>query len=161
MAAAASFDRRHMSEKEDAMNTNAEKAAIEAVLEAVSQAHRDKDAVAIGARFAPNAVIFDLSPPLAHRLDVPGLAAWLDGWEGPVDQELRDLDITVGGELAFCHALCKVSATTKSGGERAEWWQRVTVCLSRMGDGWKIVHEHTSVPFYMDGSSRAAIDLQP
>jgi ketosteroid isomerase-like protein len=26
---------------------------------------------------------------------------------------------------------------------------------------WKIAHEHTSVPFYMDGSFRAAIDLKP
>ena len=26
---------------------------------------------------------------------------------------------------------------------------------------WKIAHEHTSVPFYMDGSFRAAVDLEP
>lgn len=143
------------------MNTDAERAAIEAVLEAVRQGHHDKDAAAIGAQFAPDAMIFDLAPPLAHRLDVSGLAAWLDSWKGPVDQELRDLTITVSGDLAFCHGLCKVSATTKSGGEHAEWWQRVTVCLSRINGSWKIVHEHASVPFYMDGSFRAAIDLRP
>jgi PhnB protein len=26
---------------------------------------------------------------------------------------------------------------------------------------WKIVHEHSSTPFYMDGSYRAAVDLKP
>lgn len=28
-------------------------------------------------------------------------------------------------------------------------------------DGWKIFHEHESVPFRMDGSARAAIELTP
>jgi PhnB protein len=26
---------------------------------------------------------------------------------------------------------------------------------------WKIAHEHDSVPFYMDGSFKASIDLTP
>jgi hypothetical protein len=30
-----------------------------------------------------------------------------------------------------------------------------------MGGKWAIVHEHVSVPFYMDGSYKAAIDLKP
>ena len=30
------------------------------------------------------------------------------------------------------------------------------------GDGrWTVIHEHVSVPFYMDGSERAALDLKP
>lgn len=134
---------------------------ITAVLEAVRKGHRDKDAAAIGAQYTSDAVIFDLSPPLGHPLNVPGLAAWLDSWHGPVGLETRDLAIEVSGELAFCHGLSKVTATTKPDGERAEWWQRLTVCLRRTGDGWKIAHEHASVPFYMDGSYRAAIDLKP
>ena len=32
----------------------------------------------------------------------------------------------------------------------------------RKVDGtWKIAHAHTSVPFYMDGSFKAATDLNP
>jgi ketosteroid isomerase-like protein len=38
---------------------------------------------------------------------------------------------------------------------------RETVCLLREDGQWKIVHEHTSVPFYMDGSLRPAFDLEP
>ncbi|WP_446719495.1 hypothetical protein [Inquilinus sp. OTU3971] len=33
--------------------------------------------------------------------------------------------------------------------------------MRRAADGWVIVHEHESVPFYMDGSLRAAVDLKP
>jgi len=143
------------------MNTDADETAIRAVLKTVGQGHHDKDATTIGEQFAPDAVVFDLAPPLAPRFDHQGLAAWLDTWDGPVAQEWRDLTVTTGGDLAFCHGLCKVTATTKSDGQRAEWWQRATVCLRRVDGGWKIVHEHTSVPFHMDGSFRAAIDLQP
>jgi PhnB protein len=38
---------------------------------------------------------------------------------------------------------------------------RETLVLERREDGWKIVHEHTSVPFYMDATLRPAFDLQP
>ena len=31
----------------------------------------------------------------------------------------------------------------------------------RLGDGWKVTHEHASVPFYMDGAGRPAFDLRP
>ena len=143
------------------MNTDTEKTAIQAVLNAVCQGLHDKDAAAIGAQFALDAVIFDLAPPLAHSLDVPGLSAWLNGWDGPVDQEWRDLTIAVSGDLAFCHGLCKMTATTKADGQHAQWWQRTTVCFRRVGSGWKIAHEHSSVPFHMDGSFLAATDLQP
>jgi ketosteroid isomerase-like protein len=40
-------------------------------------------------------------------------------------------------------------------------WYRVTLGLRRIDEQWLIVHEHTSVPFYMDGSFRAAVDLAP
>lgn len=143
------------------MTTETERAEIAAVLDAVRKGHHDKDATAVGRQYTPEAMIFDLAPPLAHRLDVPGLAAWLDTWAGPVDLDERDLAIEVSGETAFCHGLSHVSATTKTGGEEAQWWQRLTVCLRRIDGAWKIVHEHVSVPFYMDGSYRAAIDLAP
>ena len=33
--------------------------------------------------------------------------------------------------------------------------------LSQNRRQWKIMHEHSSVPFYMDGSFKAAVDLKP
>ena len=41
------------------------------------------------------------------------------------------------------------------------FWMRDTICLNRVSGAWKIVHLHSSVPFYMDGSLRPAFDLQP
>ena len=137
------------------------RAAIQAVGDAVSEGLRKKDVAAVAAQYQPDAMIFDLAPPLAHAFDPQGLAAWLDTWEGPVDQQTRDETILVSGDLAVCYGLTKVSARTKAGGEQAEWWQRITVCLQKIDGAWKIVHEHSSVPFHMDGSFRAAVDLQP
>jgi ketosteroid isomerase-like protein len=36
-----------------------------------------------------------------------------------------------------------------------------SIVFARTPQGWRIVQEHVSVPFHMDGSYRAAIDLQP
>jgi PhnB protein len=33
--------------------------------------------------------------------------------------------------------------------------------LAKKDGGWKAMHEHLSVPFYMDGSKKAAVDLKP
>jgi len=38
---------------------------------------------------------------------------------------------------------------------------RETFCLRKINDQWLITHLHQSVPFYMDGSFKAAIDLKP
>ena len=143
------------------MDTETDQHAARAVLDAVTQGLADKDPTAITAQFAPDAALFDLAPPLAHGLDAAGLRAWLDSWEGPVRQTWRDLVIVCSGELAVAHGLNQIAAVTRSGGEPAQWWQRETVCLRRRLGHWTIIHQHASVPFHMDGSFRAAIDLAP
>jgi PhnB protein len=50
---------------------------------------------------------------------------------------------------------------TKSDGEKADVWFRLTLGLRKLGGEWRIAHQHESVPFYMDGSYRAAVDLKP
>jgi ketosteroid isomerase-like protein len=44
---------------------------------------------------------------------------------------------------------------------QVDLWTRCTACLVRRGTEWKIVHQHNSVPFLMDGSFKAAVDLKP
>ncbi len=136
--------------------------AIGALIESIHQSYHDRNSTAAMAPYASDAMIFDLAPPLVSAMgtDAAKLQAWFDGWEGPVDRLTRDLAITVEGDLAFCHALFRTSAITKSG-ENALFWTRVTLCLRRIGGNWRIVHEHESVPFHMDGSFRAAVDLEP
>jgi PhnB protein len=106
-------------------------------------------------------LIFDLAPPLAQAgIDRQELQAWLDTWEGPVDRESRAFEISIDGDLAFGHGFFQLSALSKSSGHAVSLLPR-HACLRRVAGTWKIVHEHTSVPFYMDGSFRAATDLQP
>ena len=38
---------------------------------------------------------------------------------------------------------------------------RMTACYRKISGRWLITHEHVSVPFYMDGSYKAAVDLKP
>jgi len=143
------------------MTAETDKAAIEAVIKAFNKAVYDKDAAAVTALYASDAVLFDLAPPLSHQVDQKGLAEWFGGWAGPVESKSRDFKITVSGDAAFCHGLVQVSAVTRDTGENAVWWMRSTMCFVREGGAWKIAHDHTSVPFHMDGSFRAATDLEP
>ena len=135
---------------------------IRAVIEAARQVHHDKDAAAIVARSAPGVPIFNLAPPLVHHgVNLEEKQAWLDSWEGPIGLESRDFHITVSGDLALAHGFYHMSGTPKAGGGPISFWMRETLGLRREAGVWKIVHEHTSVPFYMDGSLRPAFDLQP
>jgi ketosteroid isomerase-like protein len=139
-----------------------DEANIRALVETINEAHRNKDAAAIVAPYAQDAVVCDLAPPLCHRgMDLPAKQAWLDTWEGPIERESRDFNITVSGDYAFCHGFYRLGGTPKAAGRPISFWMRATVCLHRDGGAWRIVHEHTSVPFYMDGSLRPAFDLQP
>ena len=60
------------------------KRKIRDILEARHRAHHTKDATAIAAPYATEAVIFNLAPPLVHHgVDLNEKQAWLDTWEGP------------------------------------------------------------------------------
>lgn len=151
--------------RDDARDDDSEAARrIRALVEQQAKAISAKDAEAALAGYAPAIVKFDLAPPLRllgpAALDRAGLQAWFDTWQGPIGYEVHELAVTVRGDLAFCHGLLHISGDKVAEG-RADVWTRLTLCLERPGGAWRIVHEHTSVPFYMDGSYRAAVDLQP
>jgi len=61
-------------------------------------------------------------------------------------------------DVAFSHSLNRMHGT-KTDGAKADLWFRQTFGFQRIKGEWKIAHEHESVPFYMDGSFKAAIDL--
>jgi ketosteroid isomerase-like protein len=50
---------------------------------------------------------------------------------------------------------------TKTDGQKVDLWFRATACLIRRTGRWRIEHVHNSVPFAMDGSYRALLDLKP
>ena len=133
---------------------------IERLLQQLAKAHADHDADAIVGAYSPDAVIFDLAPPLGRRgMDGESVVAWLAGWDGPIRIDARDVNRAVDGDLAFVSALNRIQG--RQGAEEQDMWYRTTMCLRKTTGRWRIVCDHSSVPFYMDGSYRAAVDLQP
>jgi ketosteroid isomerase-like protein len=117
---------------------------LERMIHAWTQAVHARDADAAVAGYADDVRNFDLAPPLQHggrKTIRDNLQGWFATFSGPVGSELRDLKIETGGDINV--------------------WIRLTLGFRKIGGAWKVTHEHTSVPFYMDGSLKAAVDLTP
>ncbi len=134
---------------------------IRALLNDWAKALREKNADAIIGCQSETVRHFSLAPPLeeigSHR---DGLQAWLDTWDGDLIFEIRNTDLRVGGDTAWCSALAKLGGKKIGQGERA-FWMRLTVAFAREQGRWLIVHIHESVPFSMQGQPLAIFDLQP
>ena len=146
------------------MNARADEMAIRALIDERIAAMRHKDAARAIATLAPDIAAFELAPPLGigpeQARDRAALEAWFAIWDGPVTVEVRELTIAVGGEVAWCHSLNRLGGTRVDGAV-VDMWMRSTLGLRRLAEGWRIAHGHTSVPFHMDGSFRAATSLKP
>ena len=141
--------------------TTAAEAQIRSVINSWAQAMRAKDAAAVVAHQKRDLVQFDLAPPL--RIvgpDPKGLEDWFATWQGQIGYAIRDLVVTVGDDVAFCHCFIHLTGN-RTDGSKSDVWFRNTLCLIRTGEAWKIAHGHESVPTYMDGSFKAAVDLRP
>lgn len=148
-----------------------DEARIRELLADMDAGYRAKDAKRIVAGYAPDIVQYDLAPPLRARRGetfdlgggrkadmstAEGVQTWLDGFgDAPFDYETRDVEITIGGDVAYAHGLARMG----SPGTFSMWF-RVTAGLRKANGRWQIAHLHASVPFHMD-DFRAATDLQP
>lgn len=142
------------------MDVTAHKDEIETLLERLGKAHADRDASAFDDLYAPDAVIYDLAPPLGRRgIQPDSIAAWFATWDGPIQVDTRDVDLIIEEGLAFMSSLTRMRGI--QGGKEQDLWFRSTMCFRRAEGRWRIVCDHASVPFYMDGSQRAAVDLKP
>jgi uncharacterized protein (TIGR02246 family) len=140
-----------------------DEAQIRQLIDTWVEALHAKNVDRIMSVYAPDVHVFDIAPPLQHagaEAHRRSFAEWFKGFAGPIGSDIRDLRITAGDDVAFCHCLNRVSGTPK-GGEAFDHWVRVTVCCRKRDGAWKVAHEHVSVPFHMDGSFRAAVDLEP
>ena len=134
---------------------------ISALCARLGQAHQTKDAGAIVACYAPDALIYSLAPPLGSTgVDRDEIAAWLATWDGPVTVDGENVEIVARDGIAWLTALNRMRGV-KIDGAGEDLWFRTTMCFREIGGEWLIVHEHTSTPFYMDGSLKAAVDLKP
>jgi len=152
--------------KEDNMAKpdNPDVAQIGALLNTFTTALRNKDAKSAVSVYADDAVDFDLAPPLiidSKRVRDPAyIQTWFDTWASPIESTPHGVTIRVGGDIAFAYGLQHMTGT-KTDGEKVDLWFRATACLERRNGTWKVVHMHNSVPFTMDGSERALLDLKP
>ena len=139
----------------------ADQAAIRAILGDRTNAHFGKVADLALKHFASDAVTYDLAPPLQYvGADRAALQAWFDTWDGPIGTAFGELEVEVSGDLAVARGLSHMMGAKKDG-EQVDLWMRRTVVFGRRDGAWKITHQHTSVPFLMDGSYKAATDLKP
>ncbi len=139
-----------------------DEAQISALIDDRVNAVRAKDVDGAVANVAADILSFDVVNPLQSiGSDACRKRAeqWFSSFDGPIGFEIRDLNITTGHDVAFCHGLNHVTATTAAGGKLDMWW-RATVCLRKTDGKWMITHEHNSVPFNMD-NGKASLDLKP
>lgn len=146
------------------MTDTSDAARIRALLDEFTTAIRNKDAAAAVAVYADDTVAYDLAPPLSTEgqqvRDPAGIQTWFDTWASPIESKPHGLTIRVGGDIAYAFALRHMTGT-KTDGQKVDLWFRATACFVRRNGGWKIAHVHNSVPFAMDGSGRALLDLKP
>ena len=135
-----------------------EDAQIRECIDAWARALRAKDINALMAHYAPDVVTFDLMPLQTQGSDAyrKNFEAWFASVQGPIDYEIRDLRITMQDDVAFGHYLGRVQST-RTTGEKNDYWVRVSAGLQKMNGRWRLTHEHVSVPFKNREALQAAL----
>jgi ketosteroid isomerase-like protein len=132
------------------------------LFDARSEAIWTKDIDRLMSLYSPDIVYFDLVPPLQY-VGADALRErfleWFGSFDGPIGQEITDLNVVENGDVAIAHMLIRASGTLRNGQE-VGFWVRTSDGCRRSDDEWLITHEHVSLP--VDPMSRAAaMDLVP
>ena len=98
------------------------------------------------------AVFFDVLPPMRYDGKEAYRKSW-DEWqpsfEIPSLFGIEDLQIFCGADHAFCHGFIRCGGKLTDG-EIVEDLVRATFCLVRDQSGWRIVHQHISMPLQLN-----------
>ncbi len=135
---------------------------IRALLDSRSDAIGNRDLDRLMSLYAPDIVYFDLVPPLQYAGSAAlrdRFADWFPRWRSRIGQQLQDVTITMGEDIAAAHMLIRTSGTLKDGQE-VGYWVRTSNSFRRSGNRWLITHEHVSLPVDMQ-STAAVMDLEP
>jgi uncharacterized protein (TIGR02246 family) len=140
-----------------------DEAGIRRRTDELAGAIRAADLEAVMSIYAPDVVSFDVEPPLRHV----GAAAKRRNWERvfaayehPLGYDIRDLTVTVGGDVAFAHSLNRLSGTLKNGTTTTGFWVRATTCFRKLDGRWLIAHDHVSVPLDLT-TGAGLVNLEP
>jgi uncharacterized protein (TIGR02246 family) len=131
-----------------ASNAPSDEAQLRDLVESWASSVRARNIDGIIARHARDIVLFDVPPPVQVR----GLDAYRTSWEqffpwlGDAGVfEVRELSVTAGDDVAFCHGLIHCAGVETSG-KKVELAVRLTVCFRKIDGQWLVVHEHHSEP---------------
>jgi ketosteroid isomerase-like protein len=141
-----------------------DKNEIRTVVEGRAATLQTGDVKALLAYYAPRVVEFSLAPPLRQQNDAQDpepVERWMATFEAPPKRAVTQLEIAVSGDVAYATSIDCLTATPKGMPESFSLWYRVTLGLRKVDGEWLIAHEHESVPFEMDGSFKASVDLKP
>lgn len=135
---------------------------IRRIIEERIKAVDEKNINELLSNHAPDILSFDVLNPLQNEgLDSIRERAdkWFSGYQTKIGYEVRDLSVTAGDEVGYCHYLYCVSGTLKDGNV-VNMWVRATVCFRKIDNKWIIEHEHQSVPFDVE-TGKASLNLKP
>jgi ketosteroid isomerase-like protein len=139
-------------------------ADLKAVEDRFMTAFRAKDANAIMELCVSDEslVVFDVTPPRQRS----GPEAYRKDWEevfsrfdGPLEAEISDVDVTAGGDVAYVRSIHLVAGTMK-GGKKVDYTVRVTDGFKKINGKWLIAHTHVSFPVDMP-TGKADMNLSP
>jgi ketosteroid isomerase-like protein len=137
-------------------------AQIRLQINKIAEGIRNQDLEGLNRLYTADVVSFDVEPPLQHV----GVAAKMKNWSNvftffrDATYEVRDLELTVGDDVAFGHCFGRLSGTLRNGTATSGMWVRATFCFQKVDGNWLIAHDQVSVPLDM-ASGKGVTDLQP
>jgi ketosteroid isomerase-like protein len=114
----------------------------------------NKDAPAMINLYDEHALIFDMW----DQGYISGLSEWskvIVDWfdslgEEKVKVEFEMVKIHQSGDVGFATALIEYQAISGDGSVLRSMKNRISLGFSRVEDGWKVIHQHTSAPISSD-----------
>lgn len=123
---------------------------IRTLIENWAKAVHAGDLNGVLADHATDIVMFDVPPPYEG---VRGIDAYRETWPSffqwqaqGASFEIESLDVTVGDDVAFAHALLRCGTPEELAADPANRL-RLTLGLRRQGGRWLVAHEHHSFPY--------------
>lgn len=122
---------------------------IRQLISAWSRALEAKDAAAMMEHYLPDAVLYDAVPPYktVGRENIQKIWQWcLPHFPEKFRSEHAELEVEVSGEVAYAYGLHHFVPEPPDH-RCGETWMRVSLGFRKVGEDWKLAHEHVSIPF--------------
>jgi PhnB protein len=133
-----------------------DEAAIRNLIANWSRAVERKDAEAIVEAYTPGAVLYDVTLPVVGKDAIKAL------WErcfpffpDRFRSQHQDLSVVVDADLAVVYGLHRF-VPEQADHPCGQFQSRVTAVFQRIEGEWRLIHEHASIPFKMEGSAAEA-----